>query len=265
MIISLDSPPPVYTTYTPSRGRGRRGRGRGSASASAQRRSSHRDRDRDDSHASDGPEKPTIPRRYAIRFDRSYIAAVLDQYESKGHLTLNFDRLKYHPFLVSRDPVKPPGTIAKATLMSNQLDQDQDQDQDEDQHLEDQILGLVPKAHANADGVEAEPEEIINQGEDKATLDLVAKLAVSSPARSLRKRPASTSAPNSAESNHKRPRRARTGSSVLGTPRRSTRGGVDSPLRKMNGNGTGDGVEEDGEWEVEDLDVDAEGEEYVEE
>lgn len=230
MITSLDSPTPTYSTHTPSRGRGRRGRGR----ASAQRRSSHREDHNAQNEADEPSDKPPIPKRYAIKFDKAYIEAVLDQYESKGHLTLNFDRLKYHPFLVSRDPVKPPGTIAKTTLMSNQAD-------------------------ADADGEEeVEPEEIINHGEDRATLDLVAKLAEVSPVRSLRKRPASTSAPNSADS--KRPRRAR--SSLLNTPRRSTRGGtlgqgVESPLRAR----AGAVLDEDGEW---DEDLDAEGEEYVE-
>jgi hypothetical protein len=123
-----------------------------------------------------------------------------------------------------------------------------------------------------------EPEEIINHGEDRATLDLVAKLS-GSPVRSLRKRPPSSSAPNSEENKRTRTRQ-RSRSGILDTPRRSNRGGggavAESPLRAVNvrgnggvlglGDGDGDG-EEDGEWEAEDedLDMDAEGEEYLEE
>lgn len=242
MIVSLDPSPETRPIYTPSRARGRRGRGRGSV----QRRSSHRDREDTHTDASDSADKPAIPTRYVLKFDRAYIAAILDQYESKGHLTLKYDRLKYHPFLVSRDPVKPPGTIAKTTLMAN--------------HSEEQDEIVVPAL--------TEPEEVINHGEDRATLELVAKLSGTSPIRSLRKRPGS-SAPNSEESQRRTRQRSKSG--VLDTPRRSTRGvagGVaDSPLRAVNANGGVNGDvegDEDGEWE-EDEDMDAEGEEYLEE
>jgi hypothetical protein len=136
--------------------------------------------------------------------------------------------LKYHPFLVSRE-IKPASTIAQIP----------DVGEDEE------------------DEVEQTPDpEVINHGEDKATLALVAKLS-EDPVRSLRKRPASTSsAPDSME---RRQRTRSSASGVLNTPRRSTRAVVESPLHTM-----AVGEDADGVWEV-DEDVDAEGEEYEEE
>jgi hypothetical protein len=247
-------------------------------------------------------ENPTIPKRYVIRFDRAYVEAILSKQEARGHLTLKHDRLKYHPFLVSRDPVKPPGFLAKATLAGGAAVDVDVNGTDHDNALDSQVAV-----------VEDDPE-IVNHGKDEATLQLVAKLS-ESPVRSLRKRPATSSEPASVD--RSRPKRARrTMNQVYGhidSPRRSGRSsavgpipaaGIDSqthahakadvtillntPVEEFD-NGTlehpiaiddGDeGVDldadadgevdpdADGEWEEDDpdLDLDAEGEdEYIE-
>lgn len=208
MIVSLESPPRPRSYHTPLRGR--RGRGRGRGGGSTQRRIARESTQQSDHEDSD---KPTIPKRYTIRFDRAYIEAVMKQHESRGYLTLKHERVKYHPFLVSRDPVKPPGFLAKATLtQGNIITTDADN-------------GAVAE-------VEDDPQ-VINHGRDEATLQLVAKLS-ESPVRSLRKRPASSSEPASMD--RSRPKRARrTMNQVYGhveSPRRSGRGMrvADAPL-----------------------------------
>lgn len=284
MIISLDSPPRSRSVHTPTRARGRgRGRGRGSIN----RRMAREDTQTDSSeHDKD---KPVIPKRYTIRFDRAYVEAVMTTHESRGYLTLKPDRLKYHPFLVTRDPIKPPNTIAKAALTAGTTAAAAASGADE----EDTLTSL----HG---GTEDDPETV-NHGQDKATLELVAKLS-ESPARSLRKRPA-TSPPDSAGRDRQtRQKRARQTTDL--TPRRSTRGAaaavtgvpdpeaieVDaSPSRAVNGNGSGsgevvtefdvdvdgdvdadgegdvdaEGEDEDGDWEADDADAEGE-DEYVE-
>ena len=108
MINIRDSPLPSYSTPS-TRGRFRsRGRGRPSVP-----------RRKAESVPVGEEDKIEIPTQYEIVFDPQYVEAILQQYEGKGHLTLRPDRLKYHPFLVTRDPMKPAGAIAKATLMTN--------------------------------------------------------------------------------------------------------------------------------------------------
>ena len=294
MIISLESPPRPQAYGTPTRGR--RGRGRGRGGGSTQRRAARAPSETPD----EDPEKPNIPKRYTIRFDRAYVEAVMTQHESRGYLTLKHDRLKYHPFLVSRDPVKPPGFLAKATLTAGSATNG-------------------PDPNGNEGGMVQDDPEIVNHGQDEATLQLVAKLS-ESPVRSLRKRPASGSEPASID--RSRPKRARrTMNQVYGhieSPRRSTRGSAmepipalhdisaedDTPLTTPTDEHLGPGIavsevksgglkppvdirmdmdlddeedvdpdldaegedeDADGEWEEEDPDLDAEGEdEYVE-
>jgi hypothetical protein len=117
--------------------------------------------------------------------------------------------------------------------------------------------------------------EVINHGQDKATLALVAKLSEPEGLRSLRKRPASN--PPASEGRRRTRSGSGAGAGVLDTPRRSTRAVEDSPLKSMATTIPGNDAEADGDWEVDaegedenldvdlDLDVDAEGEEYVEE
>lgn len=95
------SPPPVvlpiaYRNRPSGRGRGR-GRGRGGAAA-ARRLAAATEEVSDSSEESKIPEKGT----YRIIFDRDYLGAVLKQDEAKGKLKLRPERLKYHPFLVTR-------------------------------------------------------------------------------------------------------------------------------------------------------------------
>ena len=94
------SPPPVllpvaYRNRTPGRGRGR-GRGRGGRRSTAAPRDANSQSEESD--ADKIPEKGT----YRITFDREYVMAVLKQDEAKGKLQLRTERLKYHPFLVTR-------------------------------------------------------------------------------------------------------------------------------------------------------------------
>jgi len=258
MIISLDSPPRSHATYTPIQRR--RARGRSHLSAPRRSRPVHVE---DTPPESDNPDKPTIPKKYIIRFDKAYIEAVLQGYESKGHLTLKFDRLKYHPFLVSRDP-KPPGTIAMTALTNDAPTSSSLQSLDPDP---DTIEIRTPE--------DTDPE-VINHGQDKATLALVAKLSEPEGLRSLRKRPASNP-PASSEGKRRRTRSGSgVGAGILDTPRRSLRGAVNSPLKDVAttvAGVEGDDADADGEWEIDaegedvdlDLDLDAEGEVYVEE
>ncbi|WVR09292.1 hypothetical protein IAU60_006357 [Kwoniella sp. DSM 27419] len=153
MIQVLDSPP----RETPSRLRGR-GRARGRGRSSVHRRK-----------ASDTPEpeETKLPSRYEIVVDHEYVQAVIAKHDARGYLQLRPDRLKYHPFLVTRNPTAPPEEVAQATL---------------------EAAGLAPEAEANGTSAElvADPDDVIH-GTDKATLDLVASLSVS-PARNLRRK-----------------------------------------------------------------------------
>jgi len=106
---------------------------------------------------------------------------------------------------------------------------------------------------------DADPE-VINTGQDKATLELVARLAEEGEGvRSLRKR--TSTAPDS-EGKRLRTRSANT--VVVESPRRSMRATATAPTAV---NEEVD-LDLDGDWEVdpidEDLDEDAEGEEYEE-
>jgi hypothetical protein len=101
---------------------------------------------------------------------------------------------------------------------------------------------------------------VINHGQDKATLELVARLAEEGEGvRSLRKR--TSTAPDS-EGKRLRTRSANT--VVVESPRRSLRATATAPTAV---NQEVD-LDLDGDWEVdpidEDLDEDAEGEEYEE-
>ena len=72
---------------------------------------------------SEEKDKVVIPTQYEITWDQEYIEAILRKHESRGYLSLRPERLKYHPFLVSRNPQKPPGALARATLMANNPNQ----------------------------------------------------------------------------------------------------------------------------------------------
>jgi hypothetical protein len=189
------------------------------------------------------PDKPPLPKLYTIRFDRAYIEAVLNSYESKGHLTLKFDRLKYHPFLVTRE-IKPIPTL-KSILANN------------NNNHESKSVDSIPEPEVETP--DADPE-VINHGQDKATLELVARLAEEGEGvRSLRKR--TSTAPDS-EGKRLRTRSANT--IIVESPRRSMRAAATATAPTANEEVE---LDLDGDWEVDpidDLDDDAEGEEYEE-
>ncbi|OCF75630.1 hypothetical protein I204_02922 [Kwoniella mangroviensis CBS 8886] len=129
--------------------------------------------------------KVPLPTEYLISVDKEYIQAVVKKHDEKGYLVLKPERLKYHPFLVTRNPTLTSGERAEATL---------------------KIIGQATNTNANLNGhghersydvvngasekmAEHPPtEEEILKGKDQATLNLVAELS-QSPARSLRRKP----------------------------------------------------------------------------
>jgi hypothetical protein len=239
MITSHDPPPRVRAAHTPIQRRRSRGRSR----LSAPRRPQAVIEEIQDPH--EIPDKPPLPKLYTIRFDRAYVEAVLNSYESKGHLTLKFDRLKYHPFLVTRE-IKPIPTL-KSILANN----------NNNNNHESKSVDSIPEPEVETP--DADPE-VINHGQDKATLELVARLAEEGEGvRSLRKR--TSTAPDS-EGKRLRTRSANT--VIVESPRRSLRATATAPTA-MNEEVD---LDLDGDWEVdpidEDLDEDAEGEEYEE-
>lgn len=198
MIETLDSPPPSYPvsngTSTPSFSRRGRGRGRGGRLGSARRPTQPKSASPE---ATD--EQPIIPDRYIIQWDRDYVEAVLKKHEARGYLELAPERLKYHPFLVTRNPIKPPGALAKAALVTSNGNSATAQAVSiaNDPIVKD---GIVEGRENGGKDVPAELEETVLHGEDRATLDLVKALAHQSPQRNLRKRTSSelnTPAPNS--------------------------------------------------------------------
>lgn len=237
MITSHDPPPRIRAAHTPIQRRRSRGRSR----LSAPRRPQAVIEEIQDPH--EIPDKPQLPKLYTIRFDRAYVEAVLHSYESKGHLTLKFDRLKYHPFLVTRE-IKPIPTL-KSILANNN-------------NHESKSVDSIPEPEVETP--DADPE-VINHGQDKATLELVARLAEEGEGvRSLRKR--ASIAPDS-EGKRLRTRLANT--VVVESPRRSMRATATAPTANAE---VDLDLDLDGDWEVEpideDLDEDAEGEEYEE-
>ncbi|WWD19388.1 hypothetical protein CI109_103848 [Kwoniella shandongensis] len=165
MINVLDSPP----RETPSRGGGRwRGRGRGSRGGGTGRSSVHRRKA--ESADKDSEAEIKLPSRYEIVIDRQYIEAVLAKHAAKGHLKLRPERLKYHPFLVTRNPTMPPSLVARATLQAAGIE------------------STTPETSQELATPATDDPDKIAAGEDSATLALVAELSSASAQRSLRKR-----------------------------------------------------------------------------
>ena len=210
MIDVHDSPPrelsaSVSRNKNRNRGRARPGLSRRKASEPAS--------------SGDKDDKPPIPTRYRIVWDQDYVEAILRTHRSKGHLTLKPEKLKYHPFLVTRN-AKPPGTIAAAALTAGGTAVDKP------------VHGLVTATPAaaptnamsagdslGADDISTDGEVLdmpvddltaaqsaqstgtadkIAAGKDEETLALVAQLAGQDEGiRQLRKRPSGTGSPDS--------------------------------------------------------------------
>ena len=197
-IEEVDTQPQAFTVsngiHTPNSQRRVRGRGRGNRLGLPRRPARPR-------AVSASPEKTddkvTIPERYLIRWDRDYVDALLKKHDSRGYLQLAPERLKYHPFLVTRNPTKPPAILASATLAAAYDDPAATLAAEGDLQLDTAVDGTGPTTDGS---VTHEPEEIVQHGEDRATLALVAALSHESPQRSLRTRTGSelnTPAPNS--------------------------------------------------------------------
>ncbi|KAK8854477.1 hypothetical protein IAR55_003215 [Kwoniella newhampshirensis] len=179
MINVLDSPP----RDTPSRGGRWRGRGRGSRGGGTGRSSVHRRKaesaDKDSSEA-----EVKLPSKYEIVVDRQYIEAVLQKHADKGHLKLRPERLKYHPFLVTRNPTMPSDTMARATLQAAGIESTTPETSQE--LTTPATTDLLGGETMDIDQDKNDLEKIA-AGEDHATLALLAELSAS-PQRSLRKR-----------------------------------------------------------------------------
>lgn len=174
------------------------------------------------------PKEVELPTRYTITFDRDYIDAVLKKYEARGYLQLRSEKLKYHPFLTTRDAEKPPGVQAHAALIAAMAQRAQPVSHEQDSHHDHCHRDEPSTPHGdgrNSDGRNGDTDEVV-KGEDPETLALVAALSAS-PKRSLRKRSAS-------EQDHgtptvplrKRPRREVVSTPPASRQRRSTRGGA---------------------------------------
>ncbi|KAK4690089.1 histone acetyltransferase SAS3, partial [Tremellales sp. Uapishka_1] len=141
------------------------------------------------------PAKVELPTKYQLVVDREYIDTYLAKFEAKEYLKLKPDRLKYTPFLVTRDPLKPPpATIAMATTEIANGNGDDNNNGNVNVNGNGNGNGTSDSTSSRevvSTPLEMEhgrtPEKIVN-GEDDETLALVATLA-HSPQRSLRKRP----------------------------------------------------------------------------
>ncbi|WRT68757.1 uncharacterized protein IL334_005737 [Kwoniella shivajii] len=180
MIKMLDLPLVDIRTPYSRTPKSRNGRGRGGRSSGANGRSSVNRRkpvinDNNDDESRE-EEEIKIPKRYKIIMDREYLSAVVKKNDDKGYLTLRAERLKYHPFLVTRNPTLPFNDRINATLTVI--------GEGEEAQTPSSLNGDDDEAEVNA--VEATEEEII-KGKDQATLNLVAELSAS-PVRSLRRK-----------------------------------------------------------------------------
>lgn len=269
MITTHDTPPP--SVLSPSRTGRNRGRQRGRPSVQRKHVSvAH-------SAAEDGSDDTApikIPQRYSIHFDTAYVDAVLRAHERKGHLRLQPERLKYHPFLVSRaQGAQRPGLLAKATLMGaagagagTGPGAARGGEETSSASVSGEVTTPAPPADGPMDvdvGVHGEEEgELVERGEDKATLELVARLSSGSPGRALRTR--GRGSVGGRESVLGTPKRARrvAGAEREGTGTDELGGTPRSPA--VEGVGLGMGEDAEGEEEEEDAEgeeEDAEGEE----
>ncbi|WVQ79573.1 hypothetical protein IAT38_001672 [Cryptococcus sp. DSM 104549] len=266
MINVLDAP--SHAAPTPSRQRSNnrpRGRGRPrsvhrrKANLSAPGGGAEADAHDADDHGEKEPVK--IPRRYEIVVDKEYVAAVLTKHESKGYLKLVPERLKYHPFLVTRNQ--------KLQEAAAPLEEEEDDEEgDEETPTSAELVTPADMAHTNGQSHEDDANKVV-AGEDPATLALVAELSqspvrslrkrkseeVATPTRSLRTRVSRAEAAEGGGTPTRSRQSARRGSAVL--PEAAPRA---SP-RKLRVNRVMSVDEEDGETEVEDEEPSEEGEE----
>ncbi|ORX38192.1 hypothetical protein BD324DRAFT_619910 [Kockovaella imperatae] len=220
MINVFDTPPREIPSGGADRSYGRpRGRGRGRPRSLGNRRPP---RPNSATPAeSEDKDKVVLPERYEITWDADYIHVVLKKHDSRGYLTLRPERLKYHPFLVSRNAPKPPGALARATLMANNPNQRREKGDETGRHINGKVE--PPRGHAEADasGGQAgkedamETPEKVNAGQDQATLELVARLSGGT-GRNLRHRTTSVVFDPDDQPSSKRLRTSRSATSLRG-------------------------------------------------
>ncbi|WVQ74151.1 hypothetical protein IAR50_003743 [Cryptococcus sp. DSM 104548] len=76
-----------------------------------------------------------LPKKYEILVDLPYIHQVLERQEKKGHLKLEPERLKYHPFLVARQSEKGDGGEGE----------DEEEEEENEEEVEDAIIRFAPR------------------------------------------------------------------------------------------------------------------------
>ncbi|ODN98973.1 hypothetical protein I350_07122 [Cryptococcus amylolentus CBS 6273] len=75
-----------------------------------------------------------IPKKYEILVDMPYIQEVLERQEKKGHLKLEPERLKYHPFIVARQSEK-----------GDDGEGEDEEEEQEGEEIEDAIVRFAPR------------------------------------------------------------------------------------------------------------------------
>jgi hypothetical protein len=168
--------------------------------------------------------KIKLPERYEITPDMKVVEEVLRRHNAKGYLTLKPERLKYTPFLVTRDPVALPahaaafagdranGHVGRSRAAASETPSSGNKEVISTP-VDPELTPITPA-----------PKDKITAGEDQATLDLVAALSAS-PVRSLRRR--------SMPSSERPPKRRRSESATTPLPssrRRSTHD-IETPTR----------------------------------
>lgn len=229
MIQVLESAPPATPLARPkSRGRGRPPR-------------TPRQPEPEEGTLAAKQAKIDVPKVYHIVPNREVIDAVLRKHHAKHYLKLKPERLKYTPFLTTREPAAPPPLAA---LVSGDRREAKDAERPRavdsaDLSSESKDALSTPADIDMADESElVTPEAKVAAGEDQATLDLVAALSASA-TRALRKRSSGIPSPE-----RDRPKRLCTDSPVALSRRRSTRGGasedpaiVQTPSRNISRSG----------------------------
>jgi len=167
-----------------------------------------------------------IPERYEITPDMAVIDAALQKHNAKGYLTLKPERLKYTPFLVSRDPLPQPPIAAAVTgdrVAAGEADQPRGVPSETPSSGNKEVIATP--AEAEIAPITPDTKDKVAAGEDQATLDLVAALSAS-PVRHLRRRSIASS---------ERPAKRRRSESTTSSRRRSTNTqDLETPTRSRN-------------------------------
>ncbi|PWN52977.1 hypothetical protein IE53DRAFT_366747 [Violaceomyces palustris] len=194
--------------------RGRRGRPRGGGAAN---RAAAAHKEKENAMA--------IPSEYRIHFDRDYVKAHLKNYETKGHIRVKPEKLKWTPFLVTRTFPQPvlPLTPVLASIEASPI---------EEAETTTTSSSTAPEPQRPSQ-VKLEPESALErEEEEKAAATLVDALSLTVEAVKTSTRKRSAPPPGSSLG----PARSRTGSRSV-SPRKSTRSSGSSAAEGSISNG----------------------------